>query len=403
MFERPRGTRDFGPREMAERRKLERILRRTFESYGYHEVMTPTFEHSELFVERSGPGILDEMYNFKDKGGRELALRPELTAPVMRFYTQDMQREPKPLKLYYFGPAFRYERPQKGRYREFWQMGLELVGASTPEATAEMMSVAYDSMKNAGLKNFRLRIGDVRILKHFLDSIGKNDRDVMRAIDKRDENALPSEILNFISLDDAGALDGYGPEEEVEHYRAVLDILDAAGVEYVMDLGIARGLDYYTGVVFEIEAPELGAEKQICGGGEYRLAELFGASPVASSGFAIGFDRTLLALKKEGFKADLPRPDAYVIGTGKTVKEAFSLSRSLRNAGYLVEMELTGKGIGKALKKAASTGSKTAIIVGENEVESGRYTVKLLSTGEQREIDMEGLISLLGPPNHECD
>jgi histidyl-tRNA synthetase len=264
--------------------------------------MTPTFEHVELFVERSGPAILDEMYEFYDKGGRHLALRPELTAPVMRFYTNEMQRFPKPLKLYYFGPAYRYERPQRGRYREFWQMGLELIGADTPEATAEMISVAYDSMKNAGLKNFRLRIGDVRILRHFLDSIGKNDRDTMRAIDKRDSD-LPEEIEGFISISDPAMLEKYGPDDEVDHYRSVLEILDAGGIDYVMDMGIARGLDYYTGVVFEIEAPELGAEKQICGGGEYRLAELFGANPVATSGFAIGFDRTLLALKKEGFSA----------------------------------------------------------------------------------------------------
>ncbi len=393
MFERPRGTRDFGPEEMAERRKLENILRRTFESYGYHEVMTPTFEHAELFVERSGPGILDEMYTFKDKGGRELSLRPELTAPVMRFYAQDMQRSPKPLKLYYFGPAFRYERPQKGRYREFWQMGLELIGADTPQATAEMISVAYDSMKNAGLKNFRLRIGDVKILKNFLDSIGKNDRDTMRAIDKRDTE-LPDEIMEFISMNNPEELENHGPEDEVEHYRNVLDLLSSAGVEYVMDLGIARGLDYYTGVVFEIEAPELGAEKQICGGGEYRLAELFGAQPVATSGFAIGFDRTLLALKKDGFKAELKGPDAYVIGSKETISEAFALARKMRNAGCIVEMELTGKGMGKALKKASSIGSKYAVLVGEDEVESGEYTIKDLSSGEQRKMPLEELLSL---------
>ena len=401
MFERPRGTRDFGPEEMAERRSLESILRRTFESYGYHEVMTPTFEHAELFVERSGPGILDEMYVFKDKGGRELALRPELTAPVMRFYAQDMQRLPKPLKLYYFGPAFRYERPQKGRYREFWQMGLELIGADTPQATAEMISVAYDSMKNAGLKNFRLRIGDVKILKNFLDSIGRNDRETMRAIDKRDEE-LPDDIMSFISIDDPEDLEEYGPEEEVRHYREVLNLLSSAGVEHVMDPGIARGLDYYTGVVFEIEAPELGAEKQICGGGEYRLAELFGAQPVATSGFAIGFDRTLLALKKEGFKAGSKGPDIYVIGSKDTVKEAFSLARKLRLAGCRVEMEITGKGMGKALKKAVSLGSTYAVLVGEDEVNEGRYTLKDLTSGEQRKLAREELAELC-PSGHECD
>ena len=395
MFERPRGTRDFGPEEMAERRKLENILRRTFESYGYKEIMTPTFEHVELFVERSGPAILEEMYAFEDKGGRKIALRPELTAPVMRFYTNEMQRMPKPLKLYYFGQVFRYERPQKGRYREFWQMGLELIGAKTPEATAEVISVAYDSMVNAGLKNFRLRIGDVRILRYFLESMGMNSREIMRAIDKKDMDSLPEEIVRFISMDSPEGLEKYGNMEEVVHYREVLNLLDAAGVKYSVDFGIARGLDYYTGVVFEIEAPELGAERQICGGGEYSLAELFGAQPVATSGFAIGFDRTLLALKKEGFEADLKGPCAYIIPDERSIEHAFSLARNLRKRGFVVEMELNRKGMGKALKKAASLGSIYALIIGEKELEKGKIALKDLNSGEQMELSEDELVEEL--------
>ncbi len=395
MFERPRGTRDFGPEEMAERRKLENILRRTFESYGYKEIMTPIFEHAELFVERSGPAILDEMYVFTDKGGRELSLRPELTAPVMRFYANEMQRMPKPLKLYYFGQAFRYERPQKGRYREFWQMGLELIGADTPEATAEIISVAYDSMKNSGLKDFKLRIGDVRILKEFLNSIGMNNRDVMRAIDKRDESALTQEIIDFISVASKEGIRKYGPEDEANHYLSVLDILDAAGIEYHIDLGIARGLDYYTGIVFEIEAPKLGAERQICGGGEYRLAELFGAQPVATSGFAIGFDRTLLALKREGFTAEIKAPCVYIIPDRSTVAHAFSLARRIRSMEIRAEMEITGKSIGKALKRANSIGSRYAVILGGNEVKEGKATVKDMQSGEQKEMDEKDLMGYM--------
>ncbi len=395
MFERPRGTRDFGPEEMAERRKLENLLRKTFESYGYREVMTPTFEHTELFVERSGEAILDEMYVFKDKGGRELALRPELTAPVMRFYAQDMQRHPKPLKLYYFGQVFRYERPQKGRYREFWQMGLELIGTDTPEATAEMISVAYDAMTNAGLKNFILRIGDVRILKDFLEKKGMNTRETLRAIDKKDAENLSREIREFIYANNPEKMEEYGPADEVDHYMEVLEILKSAGVEYEMDLGIARGLDYYSGVVFEIDAPALGAEKQICGGGEYRLAELFGAQPVPTSGFAIGFDRTLLALKKEGFGAEVPGSCVYIIPSEKSIALAFSFSRKLRKDGMRVEMELGRRGIGKALKKASTLGARYVVIIGEDELRKSVLSLKDMKTGEQRELSEDELISVL--------
>lgn len=391
MFERPRGTRDFGPEDMAERRKLESILRATFESFGYMEIMTPTFEHAELFVERSGEQILEEMYVFEDKSGRKLALRPELTAPVMRFYTEKMQRLPKPLRLYYLGPAYRYERPQKGRYREFWQIGIELIGTDTAEGIAETISVAYESMKNAGLKDFRLRIGDVRILKNFLESRGMNRREIMRAIDKRDEDMLSEEILEFLSIDSHDKLREYGPEDEVEHYIDVLEILKAADVEYVMDMGIARGLDYYTGVVFEIDAPNLGAERQICGGGEYRLAEMFGAKPVAASGFATGFDRTLLALKKEGFRAEIKEPCAYIIPHSREdVKNSFRLSKMLRKVGLGVEMEINGRSIGKALKRADSMGSRYSVIVN-----GSILTLKNMETGEQNEIkEMELLKEL---------
>ena len=174
VFEIPRGTRDFSPSEMFKRRHVEKILKTTFETFGYREVQTPTFENLELFTAKSGEAVTDEIYAFKDKSGRNLALRPELTAPVMRFYVDKLQMEPKPLKLYYFGNCFRYDRPQKGRYREFMQAGCELIGTKTPEAIAELICLAYSLFKNVNVKNISIDIGNLKLLSLFLDSINLN-------------------------------------------------------------------------------------------------------------------------------------------------------------------------------------------------------------------------------------
>src|SRR3972149_1241211 len=236
--QRPRGTRDFLPDEIEKRRQVENILREVAEKWGYGEIKTPTFEHIELFTLKSGEGILDEIYNFKDKGDREIALRPELTAPVIRMYVEGLQRSPKPLKFYYFDNCFRYERPQKGRFREFFQFGIEIIGSARPEADAELI----------GLHGI---------------------------------NAVP-EARSLI-----------GDNEAISQFETLLELLEVYELEYQVDLGIARGLDYYTGMVFEIYCEGLGAQNQVCGGGSYRLAALFGGEDTPSTGYGIGFDRIM--------------------------------------------------------------------------------------------------------------
>jgi histidyl-tRNA synthetase len=171
MLQAPRGTRDFPPEDMEKRRYIEHTMAMTFRSFGYGEIQTPTFENLELFTAKSGDSIIDEIYAFTDKGGRQLALRPELTAPVIRCYVERLQMEPKPLKLFYFGNCYRYDRPQKGRYREFQQAGCELIGADTPEAIAELLACAFTLLKNVGLQNIRMNIGNLtvvsRLFAHF--------------------------------------------------------------------------------------------------------------------------------------------------------------------------------------------------------------------------------------------
>ncbi|WP_456328022.1 histidine--tRNA ligase, partial [Archaeoglobus sp.] len=189
-IERPRGTRDFLPDEMERRRAIEKVMRQIAESYGYREVLTPTFEHLELFTIKSGEGIVEEIYAFKDKSGRDLALRPELTAPVMRMYVNECMGMPKPLRFYYFANCFRYERPQKGRYREFWQFGVELIGSDSYLADVEVISLAYEIMKALNIK-FDLHVGHVGLLRHVLRDLDEKVAEkIMRLIDKKDLDTL---------------------------------------------------------------------------------------------------------------------------------------------------------------------------------------------------------------------
>jgi histidyl-tRNA synthetase len=420
MFKAPRGTRDFLPEEMRERRYVEECLRRVFEDYGYREVVTPTFETLELITAKSGEEIKRHLYHFTDKSGRRLALRPELTAPVMRLYVNRLRFSPKPLKLYYIGNCFRYERPQSGRYREFWQAGVELIGSPYPEAEAEVIVLAVDAIRRLGLRGYELAIGSIGTLRAVLDESGiKGDAQnlVMSAIDKGeglqelldDKGVRGRErdvLMGMLTLRgekqrvlrDAEELLRDSPKalKELDSLREVLRFLEEYGVgEYVLDLGIARGLDYYTGVVFEIYAPGLGAEKQICGGGAYSLAEVFGGEAVATCGFAFGFDRLVLALKKEK-KALLPAVSngCLVVPTSEgMLSVAVKVAQDLRR-NNLCELELTRRKLGKALSYADRRGFRYAAIVGEAEVGKGCILLRDMKTGEQREIEIGKLKEL---------
>ncbi|MEM1514269.1 MAG: histidine--tRNA ligase [Candidatus Thermoplasmatota archaeon] len=391
MIEKPRGTRDFSPEEMKKRREIEKKLREIFERYGYEEIMTPTIEHLELFTLKSGEGIIEETYAFEDKAGRKLALRPELTAPVMRMYVEKYQMEAKPIKFYYFGNCFRYDRPQQARYREFWQFGCELIGSDMPEAIAELIALAYNSLKEVGLKKIILRIGNLDILRRFLDGIGGNFPEIMRLIDKKDFETLRKklrnfeEFMNFIKINDLDKI----KFEEAKRMKEIIEYLEVFGIPYNIDLSIARGLEYYIGTVFEIDAPSLGAEKQICGGGEYNLVPILGGKKIPTSGFAIGFDRVLLALEKENFKIEGKEEKIYITYIGDMLKEALNLVNKLRKKGLKIEMELMRRNISKSLEFADKKEIKKVIIVAPDEWKKGAVILKNLERGKQEEIKIE--------------
>ena len=393
MIGKPRGTRDFLPDEMAKRRQIEYEIKKIFEIYGYEEIATPTIEYLDLFTLKSGEQIIEEIYAFEDKSGRKIALRPELTAPVIRMYVEKLQMEAKPLKFYYFGNCFRYDRPQKARYREFWQFGCELIGSNRVEAIAELIAMAHDILKSIGLKNIVLRIGNLDILRRFLDGIGANDKEMMRLIDKKDfegiEKKLKKEDMDefkkFIEIRDINEINF----KEAEKMKEILSLLDEYSIPYNLDLSIARGLDYYIGTVFEIDAPKLGAEKQIAGGGEYNLVTLLGGKHISTAGFAIGFDRIMIALEMENYKffeEDKPIYIAYINGM---LKEAIKISRLLRKNGIKVEMDLMSRNISKSLDYANKKGMKKAIIIAPDEWKNGKVLIKDMEKGEQKEAEIK--------------
>ena len=402
MIQRPRGTRDFPPSEMAKRRKVEQAMRDACARFGFGEVVTPTFEQSELFTLRSGQSIVEEMYVFKDKGDREMALRPEITASVIRFYVNELSTMPKPLKLYYVGNCFRYENPQSGRYREFWQIGAELIGTKTPETDAEVIALAVSCLRSAGLENFNVRIGHIGILKSLVREQIKDEAvaaEVLRMLDKEDFDAmgdmfdakvLPRQLFDKIVAiaDIRGSIDELNNLEDSEatkHLREVFNVLKLYGLDDCeLDLGIVRGLDYYTGMVFEIDAPRLGAEKQVLGGGSYTLSELFGGEPIFSTGFAIGIDRVVLAAEAENSIQTSPALDAFVVPAKDDMRKyAYGIVARLRSQGLRADVDLMRRTLSKNLKYASSVGARFAVILGKEEMAKRSVTLRDMKSGEQ--------------------
>lgn len=403
MIQCPRGTRDFLPDEMERRRYYEGKLRSAALTFGFRETQTPIFEDAELFILRSGPNVLNELYAFKDKGDRELALRPEMTAPAIRMFVNSMSNEPKPIKIFYFGQCFRYERPQSGRYREFFQFGAEIIGSATPETDAEAIALAVSMIESLGLKDYKIRIGHIGVLRQKLSEAGipkERTAEVLQKLDKKlydevrpimeDMNVTQDEIDEIFELTETvGGPDVIDkvPGEAGAYLRDLIGILSSMGVSDVeIDLGVVRGLDYYTGMVFEAEAPALGAEKQICGGGSYTLSELFGGEKVFSTGFAIGFDRILLAMEKEGVHYEQYGIDAYVVPVSDDVRmKAIEIATMLRRSGISCDMDIMGRKMAKAMKYASSARARFAVIVGKNELERESVTLRNMGSGDQEE------------------
>ena len=421
-IERARGTRDFLPKEMRKRRIMEERMRDVAERWGYEEIRTPTFERAELFILKSGEAILEEMYEFKDKGGRHLALRPELTAPVIRMYINELKMASKPTKVYYFGNCFRYEEPQKARYREFWQFGTEIIGSDRPEAQAELIALAFNILKSLGVKA-ELHVGHVGLIRERLRAAqvdGKQINTAMRLIDKGERQAVV-ELMNEAGvkkdlIDDLLCLlDSKGKNtlqevrdrniiaadsDALRELELLLEYLDYYGVDYKLNLGIARGLDYYTGMVFEIyeAGGKLGAQNQICGGGSYRLATLFGGDDIPLTGFAFGFDRLAEIFSVDD--KDLERRGVVVVpirdkdADRGVMKEAIRITSRLREI-VPAHIDLMNRSLSAQLKYANACHDSFAVLVGKNELKEANVTLRNLITGEQERMSVEDCVERL--------
>ncbi|MBM4240151.1 MAG: histidine--tRNA ligase [Euryarchaeota archaeon] len=415
----PRGTRDFLPEELNRRKYVENTLRKVFETYGYSEIKTPIFEELSLFTMKSGEGIKEQIYHFQDKGGRDLALRPELTAPVARVYLNELQKTSKPLKMYYSGSCFRYERPQAGRYRQFWQFGCELIGGKPPEAEAEIITMAAHCLEELGLNDYEFHIGNLGIIRGILNDariIGEEQEQIMSTIDKGDVSGLKTlmkslnipeavrsvlisligikghkEVINEVESIVGSCKEAFKALENLEELLKVLDAFEF--FNYIVNLGIARGLDYYSGMVFEIYVHGLGAQKQISGGGTYNLIEAFGGEEVESTGFAFGFDRLMKALEKQNIEfPSLSRTDVFVAPLSSDMREkAFKIAQNLRRNHISADVDLARRKLKKTLSYADNLGSKYVILVGKRDFKQGMITLKDMKSGNQEPVDINDI------------
>jgi len=423
-FENVRGMRDFLPQELAKRRFIESKVRECFQIYGYEEVETPIIEYFELLSMRAGEEIRHRMYAFKDLGGRKVALRPEMTASFARVVATKLRSEAKPLRLGYIANCFRYDNPQMGRYREFWQAGFELFGSSRLEADAEIIIVNNDLMKRLGFSGFFIKIGDVRILRGLLNSEGVSEDDqntIMGLVDKRkvksvltflEQKKVSDGCLKTVKkllelrgtdcrkiLEDGKRILSQNERslEALEDLEAIINLARVGGVDttFLVDVGFARGLEYYTGMIYEVFIPELGIA--LGGGGRYdKLVELFGGEPTPAVGCAPGIDRIVLAMEKKGlFSGQLSTINrVLIIPVGDDLSaKALEIAANLRRNGISAQNEVVGRNIGSALSYADKKGYAYAIIVGPRELEKGCIILRNMKVKEQKEVHLVNLVN----------
>ncbi len=413
LTRRPRGTNDVLPVEAARWRALESHIHRLAAAYGYGEVRTPLFEHAELFQRSVGQDtdiVEKEMYVFVDRAGRRLALRPEGTAAVVRAFLEGgLSAAPLPVKLYYAGSAmFRYDRPEAGRYRQFHQAGVEVLGSSDPAADAEVVALAVDLLTGLGLGGLEVRLNSIgcprcrpayreRLREHYRPYLDRLCEDCRRRFDGNPLRLLDCKVDRG-PAEAAPPLTAFLCDECTRHFRALQGYLNALGLTYTLDPRLVRGLDYYTRTVFEVTHPRLGAQSSLCGGGRYDgLVEALGGPPTPAVGFALGMERLLLALEAEGLAPAAPAgPDVFVGAAGDGVRaEAMALAARLRRSGLTVETDLSGRSLRAQLKHAARLGAPFAVLVGEEELARGAAVLRHLERGEQEEVPLDRLAERL--------
>ena len=411
-LQKPKGTQDILPADSAKWQYVENVARETFKKYNYGEIRTPMFEHYEVISRSVGDTtdiVTKEMYDFHDKGDRHITLRPEGTAPVVRSYVENKLFAPevqKPVKVYYIGSMFRYERPQAGRLREFHQLGVECFGSKNPATDVETIAMAYQLFNTLGIKDVTLHLNSlgntesrlayrqalIDYLTPMRDSLSK---DSQRRLDENPLRVLDSkEKEDKVAVENAPSILDYLDEESQAHFDEVRAMLDSLNIPYVIDTNMVRGLDYYNHTIFEFITTIDKSELTICAGGRYdSLVEYFGGPETAGFGFGLGLERLLLVLDKQGIELPVEESlDVYiaVLGSGANGK-ALELVQAIRYQGFKAERDYLGRKIKAQFKSADTFKAKTVITLGESEVESGQVNVKNNSTREEVTVSFEEL------------
>jgi histidyl-tRNA synthetase len=413
-FKAMRGTHDILPEEAATWRRIENTFADLCGRYGFNEIRTPVFEATELFERGTGFAtdvVQKEMYTFRDKRGRSLSLRPEATPSVIRAYLEhNLGRRAKVAKFFYMGPMFRYDRPGAGRYRQFHQLGIEIIGTPSPAADAEAVKLLWDFLTAIGLTNLRVRLNtlggtDCRVaysaaIKSYLgdkldrlcaDCHERFERNPLRVLDCKNKGCR-------VVIAEAPEIAEILCPECAAHFQGVQAYLAAAGIDFYLDSKLVRGLDYYTRTVFEVVHESAGEDLALGGGGRYdRLVKEIGGPDTPAVGFSLGLERVVSALSQEGAAAPVDvRPDVYVAPVGEEAQQAaFRLAADLRK-GFRVWMEFESRKLDNQLRTASRMGARYSAIIGRDEMEKGLVVMKDMASGEQFEVrlpDVPGWLS----------
>ncbi|MEK4628025.1 MAG: histidine--tRNA ligase [Solibacillus sp.] len=416
-FKVPRGTQDILPGQTEKWQHVEQIIRNLCNNYRYKEIRTPMFESTELFQRSVGETtdvVQKEMYTFEDRGGRSLTLRPEGTASAVRSYVEHKMfgQVDQPVKLYYTGPMFRYERQQAGRYRQFVQFGVEAIGSADPAIDAEVIALAMDVYGSVGLKDLKLVINSLgdketrdahrtALINHFEPSIGEFCSDCQKRLAKNPLRILDCKVdREHPLMSSAPALTDYLTEDSATYFAKVKNYLDVLGISYEVDPNLVRGLDYYNHTAFEIMSTSsgFGAITTLCGGGRYNgLVEEVGGPDMPGIGFALSIERLLLALEAEGVTLNIQDGlDMYVVAMGDEAKvKAVELVSSFRAKGISAEMDYLDRKMKAQMKAADRANAKFVIVLGETELEEQVVNVKTMETGDQNKVEFGHLVQFV--------
>lgn len=411
-LQKPKGTQDILPADSAKWQYVENVARETFKKYNYGEIRTPMFEHYEVISRSVGDTtdiVTKEMYDFHDKGDRHITLRPEGTAPVVRSYVENKLFAPevqKPVKVYYIGSMFRYERPQAGRLREFHQLGVECFGSKNPETDVETIAMAYQLFNTLGIKDVTLHLNSLgntesrlayrQALIDYLTPMRESlSKDSQRRLDENPLRVLDSkEKEDKLAVENAPSILDYLDEESQAHFDEVRTMLESLNIPYVIDTNMVRGLDYYNHTIFEFVTTIDKSELTICAGGRYdSLVEYFGGPETAGFGFGLGLERLLLVLDKQGITLPVEEGlDVYIAVLGSEANgKALELAQAIRHQGFKAERDYLGRKIKAQFKSADAFKAKTVITLGESELESGQVSVKNNTTREEVTVSFEEL------------